>query len=77
MFDPNPSITFMLAILPVVGLCLLAFKCYVLVTYRRIWNEEDIFKLFPTTMILNIVELILHEVPELILIYFFQTRLIL
>ena len=74
MFDPVTLVTVCLGILPIIGLLSFILKCYISVNFRRIWDAQDIYKLFPTNMILLICELVLHEVPELILVYFYQTR---
>ena len=74
MFDPAWNVTIWLAILPIIGLLTFILKCYISVNFRRIWDADDIYKLYPTNMILLISELIFHEVPELILVYFYQTR---
>jgi len=74
MFDPEQFVMVWLAILPIIGLLTFMLKCYISVNFRRIWDEHDIYRLHPTNMILQICELVFHEVPELILVYFYQTR---
>ena len=74
MFDPLVHVTALLGVLPVIGLLSFLMKCYISVNFRRVWDIDDIYKLFPTNMILFTFEVFFHEVPELVLIYFYQTR---
>ena len=67
MYTPKFNITAMLGLLPIISLMVFILKCYFAIKYRRMWAVTSYYKLYPLTMVLLLLNLLFHDVPQAIL----------
>ena len=67
MYTPIFLVTAMLGVLPIISLLVFILKCYFAVKYRRVWAVTSYYKLYPLTMVLLLLNLLFHDVPQAIL----------
>ena len=67
MYTPIFHITAMLGLLPIISLMIFILKCYFAIKYRRMWAVTSYYKLYPLTMVLLLLNLLFHDVPQAIL----------
>ena len=57
----------LLGLLPIIALLIFSLKCYFVVKYRRMWAVTSYYKLYPLTMVVLLINLLLHDLPQTIL----------
>jgi hypothetical protein len=87
MYSPTFIVVIFLGYLPIMIMIVLMLRGFVLVRYFRLWKTTSYYKLYPMQMIVLLVKkndlkkpqnfqinTIFHDLPEMILLYFFYTR---
>ena len=87
MYSPTFIVVIFLGYLPIMIMIVLMLRGFVLVRYFRLWKTTSYYKLYPMQMIVLLVKkndlkksqnfqinTIFHDLPEMILLYFYYTR---
>ncbi|CAG5104536.1 Oidioi.mRNA.OKI2018_I69.chr1.g1314.t1.cds [Oikopleura dioica] len=74
MYSPTFVVVIFLGYLPIMIMIVLMLRGFVLVRYFRLWKTTSYYKLYPMQMIVLLINTIFHDLPEMILLYFYYTR---